>query len=163
VKFRNFKVYSLEKYRKRRKIILCMNVYCRNHLIRQEKVKFIFHLFFLCRIRDPDPGWQERSDPGSGSRIRDKHPGSATLYSGIKYLNGPAIPAPLFRHKYLNGLAILAPLFKHKISQWSGYTGTVIQAYDISKVRLYRHRYSGIKYLNGPAIPAPLFRHKISQ
>jgi hypothetical protein len=39
----------------------------------------------------------------------------------------------LYRHrylgiKYLNGPAILALLFKHTIFLWSGYTGTVIQA-----------------------------------
>jgi hypothetical protein len=87
VKFRNFKVYSLEKYRKRRKIILCMNVYCSNHLIRQEKVKFILHLSFLCRIRDSGSGIRDDKkgrirdpDPGSRSGIRDKHTGSATLH-----------------------------------------------------------------------------------
>jgi hypothetical protein len=55
IKFMNYIVYSLEKYgyRKRRKIILCMNVYYSNHLIRQEKVRFILHLSHLCRIRDP--------------------------------------------------------------------------------------------------------------
>jgi hypothetical protein len=46
-----------------------MKVYYSNHLIRQEKVRFFWHLTFLSRIRDP----------GSGSRIRDKHPGSALL------------------------------------------------------------------------------------
>jgi hypothetical protein len=69
-------------------------------------------------------------------------------YSGIKYLNGPAIPAPLFRHK---------------MSQWSGYTGTAIQAQNVSMVLLYRHCFSGTKCLNGPAIPALLFRHKMSR
>jgi hypothetical protein len=56
----NYIVYSLEKYRKRRKIILCMTVYYSYHLIRQEKVSFILHLSYLCKIRDdkkrPDPG-----------------------------------------------------------------------------------------------------------
>jgi hypothetical protein len=47
-------VYLLEKYRKRRKIILCMNVHHSNHLIRQGKVRFILHLSCLCRIQDPE-------------------------------------------------------------------------------------------------------------
>jgi hypothetical protein len=68
----NFKVYSLEKYRKRQKIILCMNVYYSNHLIRQEKVRLTLHLSFLCRIRDPDPG----SGMTRKGRIRDLDPGS---------------------------------------------------------------------------------------
>jgi hypothetical protein len=40
-----------------------MKVYYSNLLIREEKVRFILYLSFLCRIRDPDPG--------SGSGIRD--------------------------------------------------------------------------------------------
>jgi hypothetical protein len=63
----NYIVYSLEKYRKRRKIILSMNVYYSNHLIRQDKVRFILHLSYLCRIQDP--GWQEKA--GSGINIPD--------------------------------------------------------------------------------------------
>jgi hypothetical protein len=58
----NYKVYALEKYRKRRKIILCMNVYYSNHMIMQEKV-----------------GSEIRDDKKRPIRIRDKHPGSATL------------------------------------------------------------------------------------
>jgi hypothetical protein len=60
VKFMNYIFYSLEKYRKRPEILLCINFYCSNHLIRQEKVRFILHLSYICRIRDdkkrPDPG-----------------------------------------------------------------------------------------------------------
>jgi hypothetical protein len=84
-------------------------------------------------------------------------------YSGIKYLNGPAIPAPLFRHKISQWSVYTGTDIQLKIAQWSGYTDTDIQAYNILMVRLYRHCYSGIKYLNGPAILALLFRHKISQ
>jgi hypothetical protein len=39
------------------------------------------HTFYSCcwmRIRDP--GWIKKQDPGSG--IRDKHPGSASLWGG---------------------------------------------------------------------------------
>jgi hypothetical protein len=84
-------------------------------------------------------------------------------YPDLKYPNNPAIPAQLFRHK---------------ISQWSGYPGTAIQAYNnsmvrlswpaiwtknMSMLRLYRHRYSGTKCLIGLSITAPLRRHKISK
>jgi hypothetical protein len=73
VKFMNYIVYSLEKYRKRRKIILCINVYYSNHLIRQEKIGFILHLSFLSRIRDPDTG--SGMTRNAGSRIRDDKKG----------------------------------------------------------------------------------------
>jgi hypothetical protein len=57
----NYIVYSLEKFKKRRKIILSMNGYYSNHLIRQEKFRFILHLYIYVGsgIRDdkkrPDP------------------------------------------------------------------------------------------------------------
>jgi hypothetical protein len=54
-----------------------MKVYYSYHLIRQEKVRFFWHLTFLSRIRDPDPGSGMTKKVVSG--IRDKHPGSATL------------------------------------------------------------------------------------
>jgi hypothetical protein len=93
MKFRNVKVYSLEKYRKRQKIILCVNVYCSNHLIRQEKVKFILHLSFFyvgsgIRIRDPGSGMTRKA----GSGIRDKHPGSATLVNIEQFRHTVPVP-----------------------------------------------------------------------
>jgi hypothetical protein len=53
-----------------------MNVYVSYHLIRQEKIRFILHLSFLYRIRDDKKG-----------RIRDKHPGSATLFKNYNVDN----------------------------------------------------------------------------
>jgi hypothetical protein len=50
-----------------------MNVYYSNHLIRQEKVRCILHLSFIY------PGSGMTRKAGSGIRIQDKHPGSATL------------------------------------------------------------------------------------
>jgi hypothetical protein len=49
---------------------------------RKSKIYFS-PLFFSCRIRDPDPGSGMTRKVGSGIRIRDKHPGSATLGTGI--------------------------------------------------------------------------------
>jgi hypothetical protein len=47
---------------------------------RKSKIYFSPLFFYVgSGIRIRDPGWQEWSDPGSGSGIRDKHPGSATL------------------------------------------------------------------------------------
>jgi hypothetical protein len=68
----------------------------------------------------------------TGAAIQAKNISTVRLYrhrySGMKYLNGSTILAPLFSHKYLNGPTIPTPLFRHKISQCPGYTGTVIQA-----------------------------------
>jgi hypothetical protein len=46
-----------------------MDVYYSNHLIRQENVRFILHLFNLCRIRDPE--LQEKVGSESGINIPD--------------------------------------------------------------------------------------------
>jgi hypothetical protein len=91
VKFVNFKVYSLEKYRKRRQIILYFGwtfTTVPNHLIRQEKVGFILHLSFYVgsRIRDDKEG-----------RIRDKHPGSATLTSTCTAISAGYLPRSITR------------------------------------------------------------------
>jgi hypothetical protein len=40
--------------------------------------KIIFHPSLLLLFLDPDPGWVK-------IRIRDKHPGSATLYARVDY------------------------------------------------------------------------------
>jgi hypothetical protein len=69
-------------------------------------------------------------------------------YSGLKYLNGPAIPAPLFIQK---------------ISQWSGYTGTAIQAPNVLLVLLLWHLYAGTNYLIGPALTAQVHKQNISK
>jgi hypothetical protein len=75
LKFMKYKVYFLEKYRKRRKITLSMNVYYSDHLIRQKKDRFILHLSFLCWIRDLGSGsWMTRK-----GWIWDKNPRSITL------------------------------------------------------------------------------------
>jgi hypothetical protein len=82
----NFKVYSIEipyigKDEKYLDKVISMKFYYINHLIRQDKVRFFWHLTFLSRIRDPesgiwfrDPEWQERTDPGSGSGINIPDP-----------------------------------------------------------------------------------------
>jgi hypothetical protein len=44
-----------------------MKVFYSNHQTRQEKVRFILHLSYLCRIRDD----KKRPDPGSGINIPD--------------------------------------------------------------------------------------------
>jgi hypothetical protein len=44
-----------------------MYVYYSNHLIRQEKLRFILHLSFLCRIRDE----KKRPEPGFGITVLD--------------------------------------------------------------------------------------------
>jgi hypothetical protein len=46
-----------------------MKVYYSNHLIRQEKVRFFWHLTFLSRIRDPGSGMTRKV--GSGINIPD--------------------------------------------------------------------------------------------
>jgi hypothetical protein len=69
-------------------------------------------------------------------------------YSDLKCPNIPAMPAPLFRHKVL---------------QWSGYTGTPIQAQNVLLVRLLRHLIAGTKSLNGLALTAPGHKQKISK
>jgi hypothetical protein len=66
VKFINYTVYFLEKYSKRRKFKLFMNVYD-NTGSRARKNRFILHFSFSCRIQDPRYGIRnDKKRRGSG-------------------------------------------------------------------------------------------------
>jgi hypothetical protein len=65
-----------------------MNVYYSNHLISQEKVRFIFRLSFFMDLGSGSGIWYDKKRPvpksGSGIRIQDLDPGSG---SGINILD----------------------------------------------------------------------------
>jgi hypothetical protein len=81
--------------------------YNQDHIFLSLETIFWFFGVKILKFFDADPGWRQfgsgirdgtKSDPGSGmgkSRIRDKHPGSATLNSLTKDPD-PAPDAALF-------------------------------------------------------------------